>query len=302
MTGPTLTLGLTNFAPATPALGWTHLVERAQAADAAGIDRVVVVDHVVLGERLDAYDGGTFPTGPDGDWLEPLTVLAVLAGATENVRLSTGILIAALRRPVVLAKAIATLDVLSGGRVDLGVGVGWQAAEYAAAGLDFHRRGRLLDETLEVCRSLWAGEPVPVEGADAVWCRPRPAQPTGVPIWVSGTINPRTIARIARFGDGWIPWGRHVADVEQGIAELRAALAAAGRDAAGLQVRGQLRVPVDGAGQPDLDAAMAPVARLVDAGVTDFQVGVRLPAATSAATDVLSRVVGAFRQVVGRAP
>jgi alkanesulfonate monooxygenase SsuD/methylene tetrahydromethanopterin reductase-like flavin-dependent oxidoreductase (luciferase family) len=124
---------------------------------------VLVSDHVVMGEHLDAYGdparggtvGGRQPTGPDGHWLDPLAVLAHLAAVTERVRLGTNILIAALRRPVVLAKQASTIDVLSGGRLDLGVGVGWQAEEYEAAGLDFGRRGRLLDHTLEVCRALW---------------------------------------------------------------------------------------------------------------------------------------------------
>src|SRR5689334_25200763 len=135
----------------------------ARMYDRVGIDKLVVSDHVVFGEHLDAYAnpatggtaGGRQPTGPDGHWLEPLTTLSVIAGMTERVRLGTGILLAALRRPVVLAKSAATLDVLSGGRVDLGVGVGWQREEYEAAGLDFRTRGRELDLTLEVCQTLW---------------------------------------------------------------------------------------------------------------------------------------------------
>ena len=133
--------------PPTQPADWRYLVDRAQAAEEAGIDRVVVSDHVVFGEDLEAYGkpelggiaGGRQPTGPDGCWLEPLTSLAVIAGATTTVRLGTGVLLAALRRPAVLAKTAATLDVLSGGRLDLGVGIGWQREEYEAAGLDFAR-------------------------------------------------------------------------------------------------------------------------------------------------------------------
>ncbi len=159
---PLLSVALVNFRSHDPA-DWRFLVERAVAAEQAGVDGVVVSDHVVMGEHLEAYgrpelggmDGGRQPTGPDGHWLEPLTSLGVIAGATSAVRLGTGILLAALRRPAVLAKTAATLDVLSGGRLDLGVGVGWQREEYEAAGLDFGRRGRLLDHTLEVCQRLW---------------------------------------------------------------------------------------------------------------------------------------------------
>ena len=159
---PVLSVALVNFTAQHPG-DWGYLVERATAAEEAGLDAVVVSDHVVMGEDLEAYGrpelggtvGGRQPTGPDGFWLEPLTSLAVIAGATSRVRLGTNILLAALRRPAVLAKAAATLDVLSGGRLDLGVGVGWQREEYEAAGLDFHDRGRLLDHTLDVCQALW---------------------------------------------------------------------------------------------------------------------------------------------------
>src|SRR3954452_15842766 len=145
---PQLSLGLINWTAAPPD-NWRYIVERARAAEDAGIDRVVVSDHVVFGEDLEAYSqpelggivGGRQPTGPDGCLLEPLTSLAVLAGATTRVRLCTGVLLAALRRPAVLAKAAATLDVLSGGRLDLGVGVGWQREEDEAAGLDLGHRG-----------------------------------------------------------------------------------------------------------------------------------------------------------------
>src|SRR5260370_15946183 len=105
---------------------WQPVLDTARAADAAGVDRVLVSDHVVFGEHLDAYGrpetggvtGGRQPTGPDGHWLEPLTTLSVLAGGTSRVRLGTNILIAAPRRPAVLAKAAATLDVLPGRRLD----------------------------------------------------------------------------------------------------------------------------------------------------------------------------------------
>ena len=152
-----LSIGVTSFAAEDPGT-WEPLFRAARVADRAGVDRLVVSDHVVFGERLEEYGrpeiggqaGGKQPTGPDGHWLEPLTTLSVLAGMTSRIRLGTNILVAALRRPAVLAKSTATLDVLSGGRLDLGVGVGWQREEYEAAGLDFDRRGRLLDHTLEV--------------------------------------------------------------------------------------------------------------------------------------------------------
>src|SRR5437588_9149429 len=116
---------LKTYAAGDPGPGrWGPMLERARAADEAGIDRLFVSEHVVFGENLEAYgrpelggaEGGKQPTGPDGHWLDPLTVLASVSAITTRVRLATNILIAALRRPVVLAKTAATIDVLSGGR------------------------------------------------------------------------------------------------------------------------------------------------------------------------------------------
>src|SRR6201996_5574873 len=157
-----LSIALPTFA-ATDTGDWSGVVDLAIAADRAGVDRVVASDHVVFGERLEAYADpsvggqrdGRQPTGPDGPWLDPLVTLTYVAALTERVRLGTSILLAALRRPVVLAKTAATLDVLCAGRLDLGVGVGWQREEYEAAGLDFDGRGRLLNDTLAVCQTLW---------------------------------------------------------------------------------------------------------------------------------------------------
>src|SRR5208283_1929713 len=140
---------------------WSHLTEFARAADRAGIDRLVMSDHIVFGENLDAYGdpanggsrGGRQPTGPDGAWLEPIATIAHLTAVTSRTRFATNILVAALRRPVVLAKTAATIDVLSGGRFDMGVGVGWQREEYEAAGLSFEGRGRQLNHTIEVCQA-----------------------------------------------------------------------------------------------------------------------------------------------------
>jgi probable F420-dependent oxidoreductase len=301
-----LSTPLPNFAADDPG-SWQFLLDRAQAADQAGIDRVVVSDHVVYGEDLEAYGrpelggaaGGRQPTGPDGHWLEPLTLLSVVAGLTHRVRLGTNILLAALRRPAVLAKSVATLDVLSGGRVDLGVGVGWQREEYEAAGLPFEGRGRLLDHTLSVLQVLWREPRADFDddllSFDAVHAMPKPRQPGGVPIWVSGTVNARVARRIARFGAGWIPWGPAAADVVAGIARMRELVAAEGGDLDRLQIVGTLR-PVKAGGTVDLAATMDPVPRLAAAGVTDVRLPIAVPDDASAAFDPYSATVAAFRQ------
>jgi probable F420-dependent oxidoreductase len=306
-----LSIGVTSYAAEDPGT-WQPLFDAARIADQAGVDRLVVSDHVVFGERLEEYGrpeiggqaGGKQPTGPDGHWLEPLTTLSVLAGMTSRIRLGTNILVAALRRPAVLAKSTATLDVLSGGRLDLGVGVGWQREEYDAAGLDFDRRGRLLDHTLEVCQTLWreqrAAYDSPELQFEATHMMPKPLQPGGVPIWVSGTINPRVVRRLATFGSGWIPWGDAAADPVTGIAEMRQRLEAAGRDPEGLQVTGTLRMVKHDDGSLDLDRTMEVVPELAAAGLTDLRIQFRLLDGSASAIDDLSGIVAAFRSAAGR--
>ena len=307
---PTLSLMLRSYSAADPGPdGWRPLFDTARAADDAGVDRVFVSDHVVFGEHMEAYarpevggqEGGRQPTGPDGHWLEPLTVLTALSSVTSRVRLATGILLASLRRPAVLAKTAATLDVLSGGRLDLGVGVGWQREEYEAAGLDFEQRGRLLDHTLTVCQTLWRESPASFKSEEltfeGIHQMPHPVQPDGVPIWVSGTVNKRVLERIVRFGSGWIPWGPAEAEPKAWIPRVHEALAAAGRDVAGFGIAGRLPTVLGDDRDIDVERTMAGVPELVEAGVTDFRTILRLPKEKEAATDRLRAVVDAFREV-----
>ena len=284
-----------------------EIFELARAADEAGIDRIVVSDHVVFGENLEAYgspetggvDGGRQPTGPDGHWLEPLTVLTAVAAQTTRVRLGTYILLAALRRPVVLAKQLATLDVLSHGRVDLGVGIGWQREEYEAAGLDFSARGHLLDHSLEVCQTLWrerrANFASPELRFEAIHSMPKPVQIGGVPIWVSGRCNERVARRLARFGSGWIPWGDDAADPVSSIPRMRAAVESAGGDGAALSVLAPLPMQRAPNRSLDLGTTMDGVARLSESGVTDFLAHVPVPDSYAGARDAYSELVAAFK-------
>ena len=284
MTKPQISIQLRTFQEDDPG-SWQFLLDQARAADVAGIDRVVFSDHVAFGEDLEAYGdpkkggtmGGKQPTSPDGQWLEPLTVITAIGALTERIRLGTAILIAALRTPVVLAKTAATIDVLTNGRLELGVGVGWQRDEYVAAGLDYENRGRLLDHTIEVCQLLWreqvASYASPELTFDKIHQMPKPRQAGGVPIWVSGTINKRVVRRLADYGSGWIPWGPDGADLVGAIPRLRAAVEAAGGDPS-FQVQGHA-IPVrDADGNLDLTATFEASAPLIEAGVTDLRVTV----------------------------
>ena len=310
MTGVRLSVSLPTYAAEAPG-DWNHVFDVARAADEAGIDRVVVSDHVVFGENLEAYgepetggvEGGRQPTGPDGHWLEPVTVLTAVAAQTTRVRLGTYILLAALRRPVVLAKQLATLDVLSHGRVDLGVGIGWQREEYEAAGLDFTARGRLLDHSLEVCQTLWreqrASLASPELRFEAIHSMPKPVQAGGVPIWVSGRCNKRVAHRVARFGSGWIPWGDEAADPVASIPRMRTEVDMAGGDSAALGVLVPLPMQRQRNKSPDLRATMDRVPPLVEGGVTDLLAQVRVPDSYAGAQDVYSELVAAFQAATG---
>ncbi len=289
---PQLSLHLLNFAPDDYAGDWTHLLAFARACDAAGIDRVNLSDHVVYGEALEEYSkpevggraGGKQPTGPDGHWLEPMTTLAVIAGQTTRVRLGTQILLAALRRPVILAKSAATLDVLSGGRLDLGVGVGWQAAEYEAAGLPFERRASYSSPELTF---------------DAIHQMPKPLQHGGVPIWISGTIRDTTVRRLVNYGLRWIPWGKDDGDMASSIPQMKDAIAKAGGNPDELQSSGPLPAVWGADRQMDLARTMERVPARVAAGQTDFMLPF-MPLPDQAATEAkLRTIVEAFRAVTG---
>lgn len=310
---PALSIQPVNFAQKDPGVGgWSGLFNQAEGADAAGIDRLCVSDHVVLGENLEAYadpksggtEGGQQPTDSDGHWLDPLVVLSMFAARTRRTRLMTGILIAGLRRPASLAKSLSTLDVLSEGRLDLGVGVGWQREEYEANGVSYKGRGELLDETLEVCQTLWRDRAAAHHSDrirfEKVHLNPKPIQQGGVPIWVSGRLNKNVLRRIARFGTGWIPWGQDAMDPFAGLAKIHEELAKAGRDAKGFQCTSYLPTVMTESGELDVDAIVAPVGPMVEGGITDLRVTLPLPDEKAAVEDFLTPLVEAFRKVSGR--
>jgi probable F420-dependent oxidoreductase len=292
---PTLSVGIPNFGGWAGG-DWQQLLDVARACDDSGVDRLIVNDHVVMGRHTDAYIWGRFPTAPDGPWLEPLTVLTAMATVTSRVRLATGILIAPLRPAAVLAKTIATLDVLSGGRVDLGVGTGWQAEEYDAAALDFTARGELLDDTVGACRALWSDLPAAFTSASLsftdIFCSPQPMQPR-LPVWFAGALTNHNLRRIVELGDGWIPiMGASLDDIGAGAERLRAS---ADRPIA---VQAPAPVPKAADGSRDPAATIAGVPALLAAGATDIYVNVASfapsPADAPAALDALVR---AFRDV-----
>src|SRR5262245_46567567 len=203
-------VALPNYGPlATP----DTLVRLARLAEDVGVDSVWVSDHLVAPVGVASiYPYDRRPNPKPGDmgvieeFYEPLVTLAWLAGATRRVRLGVSAYVMPYRNPVVTAKQVATLDRLSGGRLILGVGMGWLAEEFAALDVPFARRGRRTEEYLAVCKALWAGSEAHFAGEPyrlpPVRTGPRPAQQPHPPLWISGN-SARAIARAARIGDGW---------------------------------------------------------------------------------------------------
>ncbi|NMD61457.1 UNVERIFIED_ORG: putative F420-dependent oxidoreductase [Nocardia globerula] len=299
----TLSLNVPNFGTTLAADSYGKLVQVCQSAESAGFDRVLVTDHVVMGSDNSAYTWSAFPTEPDANWLEPLSVLAFVAGQTTTIRLGTGIVIAALRGGAVLAKTAATIDLLSRGRLDLGVGTGWQEREYDAAGIDFGKRGPLLDDALAICRALWTSAPASIDTPrlkfDDVYCAPRPA--TGIPIWVSGSLSKAVVRRVATWGDGWIPiMGATNDDLREGGALIRKAMADLGRDASTLDIRGRLTIARASDGSIDLRATMLGAEELVEAGATDVLVALgALDPNPDEAVAVFGELASAFKTATG---
>jgi probable F420-dependent oxidoreductase len=277
------------------------LVELSRRIEDAGADGVVLADHVLLGKHVDKYPWGTFPFPSDAPWLEPLTVLTAIAVATERLKLTTGILIVPLRPAALLAKTAATLDVLSGGRLELGVGTGWQEEELTAQGVDYAKRGQVLTDYVAACRALWTDSPATFHSEsvrfDDVWSEPKPTRQGGPPVLFSGTLTPRNIDRIVRLGDGWIPiMGETHEGIGAGIERLRTELAAAGRDPGELVVRAPLPVRRDAAKTPDLAATLDGAPALAELGVTDVYVSFTVFANDAASSDrFVSQLTDALR-------
>jgi len=194
------------------------LLACARAAEAAGLDDVWVQDHLAIPPD-DAE-------GSEGRYLDPLTTLAWLAGVTSRIGLGTGVLILPYRSALPTAKAVATVQELSGGRLRLGVGIGWMKSEFRALGVPRSERGRRSDAVLDLLhRGFGAADDVVVEHEQPFLFRPNPARP---PIYVGGD-GPAAWDRAARFGDGWFPMPRNREALTTGIAELRRRFADAGR-------------------------------------------------------------------------
>jgi probable F420-dependent oxidoreductase len=278
--------GLSRWPPASFAVAGANWQEHlaaadfqriAAAADGLGFDSVNVPEHVVLPRALAGQMGGRWP--------DALTVMAFVAGATTRIAVNSGVLILPLHNPVRLAKALSTLDVLSGGRVMVTVGTGMAPGEFSALGVDFRRRGRIADEYIQAMKVLWAADEPEFHGefvdfADIVF-EPRPLRWPHPPLFVGGR-SVFALRRAARLADGWAPAGAQggTGPWLSGPADLPAFLAEA-RRCDGFAAR-----------EHDFEIAMHAVPTLIGPDHR-LQAGAEPPASTQQVIDLIAELAAA---------
>ncbi len=212
----------------------------AREAEARGFHSLYIPEHthIPTSRRTPAPTGTAELAEEYRRTVDPLVALAAATAVTERIRLGTGICLIAQREPIVTAKAIATLDQLSGGRFELGIGFGWNHEEMENHGVDIKRRRELVRERMLVMRALWTDDVAAFDGElvhlDPSWSWPKPVQPGGPPVLLGGAAGPKMFAHIAEYGDGWIPIGG--AGVRAALPDLHRACEAVGRDPAGLRI------------------------------------------------------------------
>jgi probable F420-dependent oxidoreductase len=279
--GPRFVLILSENWTMTTGRDLGSLVRWAREAEAEGFDAVMLSEHIVLGPdagaagvmpnpRMYALPGNQDPATP---WPSSLVLLSAIAAVTSTVRLVASAVLAPLRHPLLLARELGTLDLISGGRLVVQPSVSWSRDEYQALGVPFARRGAILDEQLEVWRHVYAGSPASFQGRhysfDDVYLEPAAFRPSGPTLWFGGeTLHRRVLDRLVRHGQGWNPLG------PPGPGELdtlRAALRDAGRDPDELELIGGTRaVFPDGTSVADLDRAMDVIPAQMAQGFTTF--------------------------------
>ena len=281
MSMPRMCLVLSENWTMTSGRDLSALVRWARQAEDAGFDSVMISEHIVLGPSAGAHGVMANPReyaepgnqDPATPWPSSLVLLSAIAAVTQRIRLVAGAVIAPLRHPLLLARELGSLDLISGGRLVVLPTVSWLAEEYAALGVPFGSRGDLLDEHLRAWAALWRDTPASFAGAHYsfrdVYFEPKAFRKSGPQLWLGGAgMHRRMTQRIVRYGDGFNPLGRpSAAELDR----LRAAMAAAGRDMASLELVGGTRaVFPDATSTADLGRALAVIAPQMEAGFTTF--------------------------------
>lgn len=231
-------IGLVTAFDGGPGRGPAFVRDVAQAAEALGFHSIWVPEHIVFFEQYDSVypyppsPGSTaapaLPAGQRPSLYDPLFTCQAMAAATTTLHVGTAVALVPLRHPLLWAREVSTLDHFTGGRFELGVGVGWLAEEFAALGAPFAERGKVADEHLAALRTLWRDEVATFHGRhvdfDGAVVLPKPATPGGPPILVGGDTDP-ALRRTARYGDGWFAWNVTPAELDHRLERLDALLA-----------------------------------------------------------------------------
>ena len=286
------------------------IARMAKAIERIGFDQLDIFDHVVMGYPAAGRPKPVYP--PKMPILEALTTLAYAAAVTQRIGLGTEVLVLPQRQPLLVAKQVSTLDVLSGGRMRLGVGIGWQESEYQALGEDFGNRGRRFDEAIALLRAAWGEEQLDFAGdfynCKAMALEPKPPQGAKLPLWLGGAA-PRALQRVGELADGWLATAvEDKASGAQMVQTVRRYAAAAGRDPSSIGLQMMLDVPPrDARGKAfytDLDNVLRRVADVAAMGfgwgainaTAIFQAGFR---SLDAIIDKLEALHGAIKAEVG---
>jgi probable F420-dependent oxidoreductase len=292
----------------------------ARRADALGYDSIFVTDRMLI--PVASTSGypysptGAFPLGPDEPWLEALTAVTWLTTITQRIHVGTSVLVVPYRNPVFTARALATADYLSGGRVILGAGIGWWREEFEAVGVPFAERAARTDESLRIMKEIWTKPRVAFEGrfwriAEAGGVRPHPAQRPHIPIWIGGHSE-AALRRVVAIGDGWHPLGLrppvalHPPEMAAAVRHLRDLAVAAKRDPREITITFKGPVKLDPAAPKNRVPLTGSPAQIVEdlsayvlAGVEHFVLDFSVPTVPEM-LDVLERFAADVRPKVGR--
>ncbi len=209
----------------------------ARRAEAAGVESVWTAEHIIAPVVMDSdypyTESGEMPIDPKENFFDPLVTLATVAAVTTELRIGTGISILPMTNPLLMAKQAASLDVLSNGRLLLGLGLGWMREEFHAMGTPYERRGARFDDYLQAMRKVWSGELVEHDGEFVQWhgfvSNPTPLRKSRLPVLIGGHAG-KAFHRAALYGDGWYPAIYSAEELAPNIDKLRAACEEVGRD------------------------------------------------------------------------
>lgn len=280
--------------------GFSHYIGIAHAADAAGVDELHISDHVAMSERA-VHERSSYPWPIDLPYYESLTTLGALSTVTERIRLATNVLVAPLRPAIFLARQAATVDAISDGRLELGLGAGWQREEFEASNVDFFRRRALLLEHVAVCRALWSGAPAAFHGEtvrfDDLHSLPLPPQGAALPITLGLPLTPANLRVIAEIADGWTMPPKGAADLRENVLALRDAAESAGRSPDAIRIT--VKLPPLESDRPSIEETLDAARDLYAAGADT--VVARLPI-TATGLDEISEYLSRLASVTAGLP